>query len=535
MEREELLALLSTYLDLQPTYRKDELKTLCPFHAETQPSCYINIEKMIYHCFGCGKAGTVTSMLRDLGVQLDSERTETVSVLEVLSAANDFFRQQLKARLRNPQDPVFAFLLRTDRLKFVEPFELGYAPPERDALLNALSRFPPELLKQSGLFSDSLYPLLQNRITIPLRDERGRIVAFAGRAISDEQKPKFINTRNTALFQKRAFLAFSYEAVQRFMHQDEPTRETSKREETRKKLLYVVEGYFDAMHFLIHDIPAVCVMSTNLTLAQVTVLKKLHAQHRRFFKDAEIVLLFDSDPAGIEAAATSIAMLTTLVPASVLRVQVLPQGRDPDQFPINVFDNLKRYDPVSGFVEAICRVKPPPSPEKVARALLIFPDEMRKTLSRMLDARRKTLGIAYLRLVFNFFGNLLRRAARRPPSKPFSFDLYTIATAAVIQGKLELDQLGELVDEFPENLRKLLTTPLEQLTRTEQEQYAKLAFMPYSLLPDEIIKALLKASKKRKLLSIVQRLDSASEEELLALSKEFDEALSDFLSLTDQF
>jgi hypothetical protein len=466
---------------------------------------------------------------------LDSERAEAVSVLDVLSAAHDFFCQQLKARLRNPQDPVFTFLLPTDRLQFVEPFELGYAPPEKDALLNALSRFPPELLKQSGLFSDSLYPLLQNRITIPLRDERGRIVAFAGRAISDEQKPKFINTRNTALFQKRAFLAFAYEAMQRFTEQDEPARETSKREAARKKLLYVVEGYFDAMHFLINGVPAVCVMSTNLTLAQATILKKLHAQHRKFFKDAEIVLLFDGDPAGIEAAATNIAMLTTLVPASVLRVQILPQGRDPDQFPINVFDNLKRYDPVSGFVEAICRVKPPPSPEKVARALLIFPDEMRRTLSKMLDGRRKTLGTAYLRLVFSFFGNLLRRAARRPPSKPFSFDLYTIATAAVIQGKLELDQLGELVDEFPENLRKLLTTPIEQLSRTEQEQYAKLAFMPCSLLPEEIIKALLKASKKRKLLSIIQRLDSASEEELLALSKEFDEALSDFLSLTDQF
>jgi hypothetical protein len=518
MEREELLALLSTYLDLQPTYRKDELKTLCPFHAETQPSCYINIEKMIYHCFGCGRAGTVTSMLRDLGVQLDSERAEAVSLFEVLSAAHDFFRQQLKARLRNPQDPVLDFLLRTDRLQFVGLFELGYAPPERDALLNALSRFPPELLKQSGLFSDSLYPLLQNRITIPIRDERGKIVAFAGRAISDEQKPKFINTRNTALFQKRAFLAFAYEAAHKL---------------PKHKLLYVVEGYFDAMHFLINDIPAVCVMSTNLTLAQATILKKLHAQHRKFFKAAEIVLLFDSDPAGIEAAATSIAMLTTLISPSVLKVQILPQGRDPDQFPISVFDNLKRYDPVSGFVEAVCRAKP--SPEKVARALLIFPDEMRKTLSKMLDGRRKTLGIAYLRLVFNFFGSLLRRAARRPPSKPFNFDLYTIATAAVIQGKLELDQLGELIDEFPENLRRLLTTPLEQLSRTEQEQYAKLAFMPYSLLPDEIIKALLKASKKRKLLSIIQRLDIASEEELLALSKEFDEALSDFLSLTDQF
>jgi hypothetical protein len=457
-------------------------------------------------------------MLRDLGIQLDSKRAEAVSVLDVLSAAHDFFRQQLRTRLRNPQDPVLGFLLRTDRLQFVGLFELGYAPPERDALLNALSRFPPELLKQSGLFSDSLYPLLQNRITIPLRDERGRIVAFAGRALSDEQKPKFINTRNTPLFQKRAFLAFAYEAAQKL---------------SKHKLLYVVEGYFDAMHFLINDFPAVCVMSTNLTLAQATLLKKLHAQHRKFFKDAEIVLLFDSDPAGIEAAATSIAMLTTLIPPSALKVQILPQGRDPDQFPISVFDNLKRYDPVSGFVETVCRAKP--SPEKVARALLIFPDEMRKTLSKMLDERRKILGTAYLRLVFSFFGNLLRRAARRPPSRPFSFDLYTIAAAAVIQGKLELDQLGELVDEFPENLRKLLTTPLEQLSRAEQEQYAKLAFMPYSLLPDEIIKALLKASKKRKLLSIIQRLDSASNEELLALSKEFDEALSDFLSLTDQF
>jgi hypothetical protein len=518
MEREKLLALLSTYLDLQPTYRKDELKTLCPFHAETQPSCYINIEKMIYHCFGCGKAGTVTSMLRDLGIQLDSEHAEAVSVLDVLSAAHEFFRQQLRTRLRNPQDPVLSFLLRTDRLQFVGLFELGYAPPERDALLNALSHFPPELLKQSGLFSDSLYPLLQNRITIPLRDERGRIVAFAGRALSDEQKPKFINTRNTPLFQKRVFLAFSYEAAQKL---------------SKHKLLYVVEGYFDAMHFLINDIPAVCVMSTNLTLAQATLLKKLHAQHRKFFKDAEIVLLFDSDPAGIEATATSIAMLTTLIPPSALKVRILPQGRDPDQFPISVFDNLKRYDPVSGFVETVCRAKP--SPEKVARALLIFPDEMRKTLSKMLDERRKILGTAYLRLVFSFFGNLLRRATRRPPSRPFSFDLYTIAAAAVIQGKLELDQLGELVNEFPENLRKLLTTPLEQLSRAEQEQYAKLAFMPYSLLPEEIIKALLKASKKRKLLSIIQRLDSASEEELLALSKEFDEALSDFLSLIDQF
>jgi hypothetical protein len=152
----------------------------------------------------------------------------------------------------------------------------------------------------------------------------------------------------------------------------------------------------------------------------------------------------------------------------------------------------------------------------------------------MLDGRRRTLGTAYLRLVFSFFGNLLKRATRRPPGQPFGFDIYTIAMAAIIQGKLQPDQLGELINEFPEDLRKLLT-PIEQLTPKEQEQYAKLAFMPYSLPPDEIIKALLKASKKRKLLSIIQRLDSAREEELFALSEEFDEALSDFLSLTDRF
>ena len=518
MDREELLALLSTYLDLQPTYRKDELKALCPFHAETHPSLYVNTEKLIYHCFGCGKAGTVASMLRDLGIQVGSDRTETSSVFEVLTTAHGFFRQQLKQRPHNDEDPIISSLLRRDRYRFVDEFELGYAPPDRNALLNALGKFPPELLKQSGLFSDSLYPLLTHRITIPLRDERGRIVAFAGRAISDDQTPKFINTRNTSLFQKRAFLAFAYEAAQRL---------------PKHKLLYVVEGYFDAMHLLANGVSAVCVMSTNLTLAQATILKKLHAQHRKFFKDAEIVLLFDSDPAGLEAVATNIAMLTTLLPPASLRLQLLPKGRDPDEFEVSTLRNLKRFDPVEGFVEAVCRGKP--SPEKVAKALLVFPDEMRKTASRLLEQRKPFLGSAYLQLVFQFLGSMLRRSVRKPPNKPVGFDLYSIAAAAVIQDKLTLDQLGELLNEFPEQLRKLLTTPLEQLSRSEQEHYAKLAFAPCPLMPDELIRALLKASTKRKLLRLLEHLDRVDPESLTELSKEFDKALADFQSLAGQF
>jgi len=518
MDREELLALLSTYLDLQPTYRKDELKALCPFHAETHPSLYINTEKLIYHCFGCNKAGTVASMLRDLGIQVEGDRTETSSVFEVLNAANEFFRQQLKQRPKTYEDPVMASLMRRKRDQFIDEFELGYAPPERNALLDALRQFPQELLKQSGLFTDALYPLLQNRIVIPLRDEQGRIVAFAGRALSDEQKPKYINTRNTVLFQKRSFLAFAYEASQLL---------------SEHKLLYVVEGYFDAMHFLSHRIPAVCVMSANLTLAQVTVLKKLHSRHRKFFRDAEIVLLFDADPAGTEALATNIAMLSTLFPSTSLRLQLLPRGRDPDEFPIYTLQNLKRFDPVEGFVEAVRRGKP--SPEKVAKALLVFPDEMRKTASRLLEQRKPFLGSAYLQLVFQFLGSFLRRSVRKPPSKPVGFDLYSIAAAAVIQDKLTLDQLGELLNEFPEQLRKLLTTPLEQLSRSEQEHYAKLAFAPCPLMPDELIRALLKASTKRKLLRLLEHLDSADPESLTELSKEFEEALSDFQSLAGQF
>ena len=377
---------------------------------------------------------------------------------------------------------------------------------------------PPELLKQSGLFSDSLYPLLTHRITIPLRDEHGRIVAFAGRAVSDEQTPKFINTRNTTLFQKKAFLAFAYETAQCL---------------PKYKLCYVVEGYFDAMHLLYHGVPAVCVMSTNLTLAQATILKKLHAQHRKFFKDAEIVLLFDSDPAGLEAVATNIAMLTTLLPPASLRLQLLPKGRDPDEFEVSTLRNLKRFDPVEGFVEAVCRGKP--SPEKVAKALLVFPDEMRKTASRLLEQRKPFLGSSYLKLVFQFLGSLLRRSVRKPPSKPVGFDLYSIAAAAVIQNKVTLDQLGELVNEFPEYLQKLLTTPLEQLSHVEQEHYAKLAFMPCPLMPDELIRALLKASTKRKLLRLLEHLDRVDPEGLTELSKEFDKALADFQSLAGQF
>jgi len=516
MDRDELLALLSTYLDLQPTYRRDELKTLCPFHAETHPSLYINTEKLIYHCFGCGKAGTVLSLLKDLGVQLSSGSTATASVFEVLMTAHEFFRQQLK---EHPNaKTVASILLRRNRERFIETFQLGYAPAEKDALLNALNRFfSPELLRESGLFSDSLYPLLLNRITIPLRDESGRIVAFAGRAISNDQKPKFINTRNTALFQKRAFLAFAHEASQLL---------------PKSKLLLVVEGYFDAMHFLANRLPAVCVMSTNLTLAQATLLKRLHAQHRRFHKDPEIVFVFDSDNAGIEAVATNIAMLSTLLPPISLRLVLLPTGRDPDELAIHTFLTFKRFDPISGFVEAVCRGKP--SPERVARALLVFPDDMRKTVSRMLEERRHILGTTYLQLVFQFFGSLLSRTTRRPPSKPVGFDLYSIAAAMIIQGKLTTDQLGELIDEFPEPLKRLLITPLEQLSRAEQEHYAKLAFMPCSLMPDEILRALLKASVKRKLLQILGRIENANSDELLQLSKEFDQALADFQSL-DQF
>jgi len=130
---------------------------------------------------------------------------------------------------------------------------------------------------------------------------------------------------------------------------------------------------------------------------------------------------------------------------------------------------------------------------------------------------------------------MLRRSVRKPPNKPVGFDLYSIAAAAVIQNKLTLDQLGELVNEFPEQLRKLLTTPLEQLSHAEQEHYAKLAFMPCPLMPDELIRALLKASAKRKLLRILERLDDADPDNLSELSKEFDQAFADFQSLTDHF
>jgi hypothetical protein len=516
MEREELLTILSTYLDLQPTYRQDEFKTLCPFHPETRPSCYINIEKLIFHCFGCGKSGTVASMLKDLGIEFQTVAAEqaVTSILDVLTAAQEFFRAQIDSHphARIARD----FLRQKKRERFKELFGLGYAPSEPRALLDALKSFPQELLKQSGLFSDALSPLLRNRITIPLRNSHGKIIAFAGRALSDDQ-PKFINTRNTSLFQKRAYLAFTYEASQLL---------------NKSKLLYVVEGYFDAMHFLINEIPAVCVMSNNLTLAQVTILKRLHAQHRKFNRDAKIVLLFDSDSAGIEALATNIAMLSTLLPSESLRVQFAPADKDPDEVDVEMFRSYyTKHEVVPGFVAAVCRAKP--SPEKVARSLLVFPDEMRREISRLLERRRPILGSAYLQLVFQFLGSFLRKSVRKP-SRPTHFDLFSIAAAAVIQSKLSVEQLGELLNDFPESLRKLLTTPLESLSKTEQEQYAKLAFMPCPLAPDEILRALLKVSAKRRLLKILERAESCNDNELNALSSEFEQALSEFNSLTDQ-
>ena len=283
------LDVISSVLDLQPTGDPFEFKALCPFHPDHHPSLYVNFEKQVFYCFGCHIGGTISRLLKLLKIS-DSQperKTETATIGQVLRKAQQFFRDQLRL---NPQ--IRNWLASKNRERFIDYFGLGYAPAEPNLLREALSEFSDELLISSGLFSQSMRPILLDRVTIPIISPKDgkTIIAFAGRAIGDSQ-PKYINTRNTALFNKKTVLFGLHEAKERL-------------KEEGNDELFIVEGYFDAMHLAMLRKPAVALMGTALTPAQaavlVTAVSEATKKHKHF-RTIYITLMFDPDPSGMEA------------------------------------------------------------------------------------------------------------------------------------------------------------------------------------------------------------------------------------------
>ena len=309
-----------------------EMKGCCPFHNEKTPSFYVNDDKGFYHCFGCGAHGDVIRFMTDnmglpfmeavkqlaaeAGLEVPAPSPEARqkaevadSLAELTTRAATWFQSQLAG---DGGAGARAYLERRGvRPATVKAFALGYSPDSRTALRGHLKDATAEKLLEAGLIgktdSDETYDRFRGRLMFPIRDARGRVVGFGGRALGDVQ-PKYLNSADGPLFDKGRLL---YN-----LDQAGPAARKSGR-------LIVAEGYMDVIGLAQAGITeAVAPLGTAMTETQLLLAWRL--------VDVP-VLCFDGDPAG-QRAATRAAMraLPLLKPGKSLSIATLPPGQDPD-------------------------------------------------------------------------------------------------------------------------------------------------------------------------------------------------------------
>ncbi|MBM4221572.1 MAG: DNA primase [Gammaproteobacteria bacterium] len=326
VQRADIVEVVGSRVPLTKAGR--EYKARCPFHSEKTPSFWVSPQKGFYHCFGCGAHGTalgflmeferldfpvaVEELARSVGVEVprtDSERTSTEPLLAVLEKAAHIYRQALR------DHPAAVDYLKARGLdgETAREFGIGYAPAGWDTLLTSLGTSEAERqhLLAAGLViardTGGFYDRFRDRIMFPIRDTRGRVIAFGGRIIASGE-PKYLNSPETPLFHKGRELYGLYEA---------------RRAERNPERILVVEGYMDVVMLAAHGIH-----NAVGTLGTATTSEHL----RRLFGVAgEIVFCFDGDRAGRDAAWRALqASLPLLQDGRQVRFLLLPDNEDPD-------------------------------------------------------------------------------------------------------------------------------------------------------------------------------------------------------------
>lgn len=328
VDRTDIIDIVRTRVDLKKKGQNHHAR--CPFHEEKTPSFTVSENKQFYYCFGCGAHGNAIDFLMNYDRMEFREAIEYLATQQgvdipevegykpdrsydalfpVMQRAAKFYRQQL-ARHQPAIDYLKSRGLTGETAKL---FAIGFAPPGWDNLIQAMGDDAKtrSYLATTGMTIDrdrsSVYDRFRNRIMFPIHDLRGRIIAFGGRTMGDEQ-PKYLNSPETDIFHKSKELYGLYQARQ-----------------ANQKLqrLLVVEGYMDVVSLYQQGITyAVATLGTAVNLK--------HLQKCLRFSN-EIVFCFDGDNAGRKAAwkALTIAM-PSLRDGINLKFLFLPDGEDPD-------------------------------------------------------------------------------------------------------------------------------------------------------------------------------------------------------------
>jgi DNA primase len=328
--RLDIVEVIDGYVSLRKAGR--DYVARCPFHDEKTPSFTVSPEKQFYYCFGCHASGSVINFMmqynglefieavRELAARVGMElprrdgeggKAEAPDLYEVLAEAAAFYRRQLREHPAAPEAVAYLKGRGLDGETAAE-FGLGYAPPGWNNLASALAkRYGMERLEAARLVKrkdqGDGYDIFRGRIMFPIRDLRGRVIAFGGRVLGAET-PKYLNSPESAVFHKGRELYGLYEARHAQRHLDR---------------LLVVEGYMDVVMLARHGIRyAVATLGTATTAAHI---------ERMFRLAPELVFCFDGDRAGRQAAWRAAENALPLIrEGRQARFMFLPEGEDPD-------------------------------------------------------------------------------------------------------------------------------------------------------------------------------------------------------------
>ena len=329
--KNDIVDVVSQYVRL--TKKGNSYFGLCPFHNEKTPSFSVTPGKQMYYCFGCGAGGNVFNFIMEYenytfgealkhladraGVELPKieysrevrqKAQEKAELLEINKQAAQYFYYQL--RTEKGQTGLDYLKNRGLSEETMRKFGLGYSDRAGGGLYRYLKAkgYPDDRLRESGLFNvderHGMYDKFWNRVIFPIMDVNNRVIGFGGRVMGDA-KPKYLNSPETKIFDKSRNL-YGLNIART----------------TRKKYLILCEGYMDVISM--HQAGftnAVASLGTALTSGHASLLKRY---------TQEVLLLYDSDEAGIRAALRGIPILREAGVNS--RVVSLKPYKDPDEF-----------------------------------------------------------------------------------------------------------------------------------------------------------------------------------------------------------
>lgn len=391
LTRVDVVDLIDSYLPLKKT--GSNYVARCPFHTEKTPSFSVSRRKQFYHCFGCGASGNAIGFLMDyshlnfveavedlasfVGIDVPREESATTPLTGKQDLASLYAVQQQVAKfyaqqLRDSNNDGLAVQYFKDRGvsgEVARDFLLGYAPDQWHLLAD---QFDIELLKKAGLLiakeDGRSYDRFRGRIMFPIRDRRGRVVAFGARVLGDAL-PKYLNSPETPVFHKSNEVYGLYELLEK---------------KGRPAQILLVEGYMDVIALAQFGLRnAVATLGTAPTRAHFDLL---------FRFTTEIVLCFDGDEAGLKAAWRAIeAGLPCLKDGRHIRVMLLPEKEDPD--------SLIRREGVGAFLARLAAASPLSDYffSRLGGALDLQTLEGRAALMLKANAYLKTLPSGYFR------------------------------------------------------------------------------------------------------------------------------------------